>query len=310
MKAIADGAVPAVQARRAWLLLLVVAAVWGLNWPVGKAMLDYLPPIWLVSLRSALGAIALLAICVVRGRLVIPRRGDIPVILSVGVLHMTAFSVFASVGLQSVPAGRSVVLAYTTPLWVLPGARLLLGEALTGRRVMGVGLGLLGLLLIFNPSTFDWHDGRAVWGNALVLLAALCWAASILYVRAHKWITPPFELVFWQALLATCLLVPLALLMEGVPRIDWQPELAGMLLYGGVFGIALAYWAVTTVNRILPATTTSLGLLGVPVFGLACSALTLGETIALPLVAAMALILAGIVVGAARGSTASPPETR
>lgn len=55
-------------------------------------------------------------------------------------------------------------------------------------------------------------DTRRAW----LLLAALCWAASILYVRSHRWVTPPFELVFWQALLATCLLVPLALILGGI----------------------------------------------------------------------------------------------
>ena len=181
---------------------------------------------------------------------------------------------------------------------MVPGAWLLLGEPLTSRRLFGVGLGLLGLLLIFNPLMFDWHAGRAVFGNGLVMLAALCWAGSILYVRSHKWVTPPFELVFWQALLATVLLVPLALLHDGVPSIDWQPSLIGLLLYGGVFGIALAYWAVTTVNRILPATTTSLGLLGVPVFGIVCSAVALGEVVSGALLGAMGLILGGILVGA------------
>lgn len=290
-------AMPASDVRRAWLLLVAIAVAWGINWPVGKALLGHLPPIWVVALRSALGTVALLAICLLRRRFVIPKRGDLPVILSVGVLHMTAFSVLVSVGLQFVPAGRSVVLAYTTPLWVVPGAWLLLREPLTGRRLAGVGMGLLGLLLIFNPLAFDWHDVHAVLGNGLVLLAALCWALSILYVRSHKWVTPPFELVFWQALLATCLLMPLAWLLDGVPKIDWQPGLAGLLLYGGVFGIALAYWAVTTVNRTLPASTTSLGLLGVPVFGLVCSAIALGEPVALPLVLAMGLILGGIGVG-------------
>lgn len=286
------------QTRTARLLLGVVALAWGINWPVGKAMLAYLPPIWAVALRSAVGTLALLMICAARGRLVVPKAGDIPVILSVGVLHMTAFSALVSLGLQFVPAGRSVVLAYTTPLWVVPGAWLLLGEPLTVRRLFGVGLGLLGLLLIFNPLTFDWHAERAVFGNGLVMLAALCWAASILYVRSHRWVTPPFELVFWQALLATGMLIPLALLHDGVPSIDWQPSLIGLLLYGGLFGIALAYWAVTTVNRVLPAATTSLGLLGVPVFGISCSAVVLGETISPALLGAIALILGGIVLGA------------
>lgn len=74
-------------------------------------------------------------------------------------------------------------------------------------------------------------------------------------------------------------------------------RLSELLLYGGVFGIALAYWAVTTVNRMLPATTTSLGLLGVPVLGMICSALALGEAVGAALLGAMGLILGGILVG-------------
>ena len=62
------------SARSAWLLLGVVALAWGINWPVGKAMLAYLPPIWVVALRSAVGTFALLVICLLRGRLVIPKQ--------------------------------------------------------------------------------------------------------------------------------------------------------------------------------------------------------------------------------------------
>ena len=135
-----------------------------------------------------------------------PVRADIPVILSVGLLHMGAFAALVSLGLQYVPAGRSVVLAYTTPLWVIPAARVFLGEPIGRGRQLGLALGLLGLVVIFNPLAFDWRNHEAVFGNGLVLLAALCWAANIVYVRAHRWVTPPFELAFWQALLASCVL--------------------------------------------------------------------------------------------------------
>jgi drug/metabolite transporter (DMT)-like permease len=122
-------------------------------------------------------------------------------------------------------------------------------------------------LLLFDPSMFDWSNHNTVVGNALVLVAALCWAASILHVRAHKWVSTPFELVPWQALLATCTLVVLALIFEGVPQIEWNGRLVGLLLYGGSVGIALPYWAMQTVNRSLPAISTALGLLAVPVVG-------------------------------------------
>jgi len=283
------------------LLLFAVVVTWGIGWPVSKAILHFLPPLWATAIRTAIGSLALLVICLARGRLILPKRGDIPVILSIGLLHMVCFSGLAIFGMQHVTAGRTVVLAYTTPLWVVPGARLFLGEALTRMRLLGVGIGLAGLCLIFNPLTFDWHNRDAVLGNGLVMLAALCWAISILYVRAHRWVSPPFELCFWQTLLATAALTVLALCVEGRPHLHWHGELALMLGYTGIFGIALAYWAVALVNRALPAMTTSLGLLGVPVVGILCSTWLLHETFDAPLLGALSLIIAGIVIGTRPG---------
>ena len=292
--------------RDAVFLLALVIFAWGTTWPVNKAILHDITPIWSTAIRSGTGAAALLILSLLRGRLRLPARGDMPVVCSIALLHMVGFSVLASLGLQHVPAGRSVVLAYTTPLWVGPGARLFLGEVFTVRRAAGAGLGLLGLMFILNPLTFNWGDRPAVYGNLMILLAALFWAGSILYVRAHRWIADPFDLVFWQALLATCVLAPCAALVEGWPQIDWHAGLIVKILYSAVFGVALAYWAITKVNRALPAMTTALGLLGVPVFGIAFSALMLGESPDLPLLAAMALIIAGIVVGTVNASVRLP----
>jgi drug/metabolite transporter (DMT)-like permease len=273
-----------------------VALCWGLNWPIGKLLLEDLSPLWAVSLRSAVGTVALLVLCVLRRRLVAPERADVPVILSVGVLHMTIFSALVGLGLQFVTAGRSVVLAYTTPIWILPAAYLLLGEKAGLQRVSGALLGLAGLLVLFAPQHFAWHDAHALAGNVMVLAAALFWAMSILYVRAHKWVTPPFELTFWQAAVATALLCPLAYAIEGAPSAVPGHAWA-LLLYGGLFGIAIPYWALTTVNRAVPSSATSIGLLLVPVFGLGSSWLLLAELPDATLLVAAALILGGVALG-------------
>jgi drug/metabolite transporter (DMT)-like permease len=285
------------RSREAILLLGAVAVGWGTAWPVIKAILQDVPPLWTLLLRSLVGTTTLFAISIGRRSLTLPQRGDIAVVLNVSLLHMVAFAVLVSVGLQFVPAGRSIVLGYTTPLWVSAGARIFLNEALTRARIAGIGLGLFGLAVLFNPFSFPWHDHAALTGNLLVLLGSFCWAASILHVRAHRWVSSPFELVPWQVLLATCTLAPLALLFEGVPHIEWSARLLALLVYGGTAGIALPYWAMQIVNKNLPAITTSLALLVVPVVGVACSALALGEPITAGLILAMLLIISGIVVG-------------
>ncbi|MBB3213142.1 drug/metabolite transporter (DMT)-like permease [Herbaspirillum sp. Sphag1AN] len=286
------------SSRQAIVLLSVVVLIWGTTWSVNKASLQYLSPIWAAAIRCIIGTLVLLVLSVGRGRFKLPHRGDLPVVCSLGLLHMSAYSMLCNIGMQHVGAGRSVVLAYTTPMWVAPGARLFLGEAFTVRRAIGAGLGLLGLLLIFNPLAFDWNNQPALLGNGLILLGAMFWAASILYMRGHRWIGETFDLLFWQALLASCVLSACAWFVEGPPQVDWNPALTMQVLYSGAFGIAIAYWAMNKVNHALPAMTTSLGLLGVPVFGIVCSSVTLGEPIETTLLIAMAMIVVGIAIGA------------
>lgn len=287
----------ALPRRTALLLFAAVVMSWGLNWAVTKTIVQTVEPLWATAIRSAIGTFVLFVLLLLRGQLIVPRRGDLPVILSIGLLHMVAFSSLVAFGLRYVPVGRSIVLGYTTPLWVVPGAWLFLNEPMTRARLAGIVLGLLGLLVMFNPLAFDWSNRNAVTGSGLILLAALCWAANIVYVRAHKWLSTPFQLAFWQTLLASIVLSLLALLVDGTPKIAVTRLLAGAFLYGGIFGIALAYWAMAMVNRSLPASTTSLGILATPVVGVISSAIALGERIDAALVVAMGMILSGIAVG-------------
>lgn len=296
------GALRPLRHRDALLLLGAIAFAWGTTWPVTKAILEYMSPLWTTATRSAIAGLALFAIAAGRRHIVLPRRGDVPIIANIVLLHMVAFSSLVAIGLQYVPAGRSVVLGYTTPLWVTIGARLFLAEPLSGRQAIGVVIGISGILLLFNPASFAWSDSNALKGNALILLAAFCWAASIVHVRAHRWVSTPFELVPWQVLIATCVLAALAAAFEGWPPVSWDANLVMLLTYGAIIGIAVPYWATVTVNRSLPAVTTSVGLLGVPVIGVLCASIALGETLTVALVTAMALIIAGIAITTRRGT--------
>ena len=278
--------------------LLTFVLAWGLVWPVNKVLLESLSPLWLMAVRSAIATGALFIIAGARGRLTRPPRADLPVVLSITLLHMIGFGVFAAWGLQTVPTGRSVVLAYTTPLWVVPGAALFLGERLTRRRLVGVMIGMLGLLVLFNPLAFDWTSREAVLGNGAILLAALLWAASILHIRAHRWRSTPFDLVPWEMLLATVILTPLAWAATGQPTASWDARFTALMLYAGIPGTAVAYWATAAASRALPAVTTSLGLLATPLVSTVVATLWLGEPLTLSLVIAIALILGGIAIGA------------
>jgi drug/metabolite transporter (DMT)-like permease len=289
------------------LFLIMVVLAWGLVWPVNKVLLESLSPLWVMAIRSAIATVALFAIVLARGRLALPPRADLPVLLSIALLHMVGFGVLGAWGLRLVPTGRSVVLAYTTPLWVMPGASLFLNEPLTRRRLAGVAVGLVGLLVLFNPLAFDWTRRDALLGNGAILLAAFLWAASILHIRGHAWRSTPFDLVPWAMLLATAVITPLALVADGPPAVAWDGRLVALMLYAAIPGTALAYWAAAMASRALPAVTTSLGLLATPVVSTIVATLWLGEPLTLSLVAAIVLIFCGIAIGGPRNGPPTPP---
>lgn len=283
--------------RRAMLLLLLLVLAWGGNWVIAKMSLAYVTPVWVTALRLLPACALFFLLCLMTGRLKVPVKADVPVIFSVGLLHMVGFSVLVSVGLQYLPAGKSIVLAYTSPLWVVPAAWFFLREPLTFRRILGLLIGLSGVVLIMQPGQMDWSDNDVVIGHGLILTGALLWAVSIVYGRAHKWVTPPFSLLPWQMLVGGLVQLLLALLIEGIPHIEWTLELWLLIGFNCLIGNGLAYWMMNLVSRDLPAGVVSIGLLGVPVIGMLCASVFLGETLGLPLLLSALLIIVGILLG-------------
>ena len=283
---------------RGILCLVITVFGWGLTWPVKKILLAELSPWWMLSLRSAIASVTFFAVSAALRRFSSPPRGDIPVLITITLLHMVGFAALAAFGLTVVSTGRSVLLAYTTPLWVLPGAVLLLRETLTVGKTIGVGMGIAGLLVLFSPASLNWNDKAAVYGNSALLMAALLWALSILHIRAHRWRSTALTLAPWETLLAAIILTILAMAFASLKEVHWDLNLVALLIFSGSFGTAAPYWAVAVASRELPAITTSLGLLCTPLVSIVTATIALGESVTYVLLVAAALILGGVILGA------------
>lgn len=282
--------------RAAFALFAIVVLAWGCNWPVTKMLVASLPPLWLTALRAWIACLALVAILGASGRLVPPPRADAPVVLGVALLHMVAFSTLTAAGLAYLPAGKAIVLGYTTPLWVALAAPPVLGERLTRVGAAGVAIGLAGLAVLLNPLALDWSRRETLIGCALVITAAMCWAANILVGRSHRWVATPLQLLPWQTALAGAVLTSAALAQEGWPQVAWTPRVLGLLAFSGLVGTGLAYWAMSMVTRSLPALTTALGVTATPLVGIAVATAALGEPFDGSLALSAGLVVVGIVV--------------
>ena len=238
-----------------------------------------------MALRSAIATVALFAIALALGRLALPPRADLPVLLSITLLHMVGFGVLAAWGLRLVPTGRSVVLAYTTPLWVVPGAGLFLGERLTARRMVGVSRRPARPARPLQPARLrldqPQRDARQrrdpprrgpVGGQhpahprpPLAVDAVRSRALGDAAGHRHR---DPAR----------------ARDLRTRPTPRGTAGSSALLLYAGIPGTAVAYWATAMASRNLPAVTTSLGLLATPVVSVVVATLWLGEPLTVALV--------------------------
>jgi drug/metabolite transporter (DMT)-like permease len=286
---------------RALLALLILS--WAISWPVIKVGVADVPPLWYACFRYAIAASCLFAFVAARHELVRPARADWPLVAISGVFQMAAYSALVALALTVLPPGRASVLAFSTPIWVVPLARWWLNERASRAALLGTSLGLLGVLAIASPAVHA-ENGEQVRAYALLLTAAVCWSVSIVAVRSHRFASTPLSLAPWQMVIAACLLLPLALVVEGAPP-SIGPSGVASLAFVGTVATGFAYWAVVDVGRHFRAAVLSMALLAAPTLGILISALTLGESIGASLVAGVLLIATGI-----RLVTASPRAIR
>ena len=278
----------------AYLLMVVVVLILGFNWPILAIGVRAVSPVWLTAIRVCSGAITVVAAAALTGRLRLPPRGDLPVVLSVAILRLGLVFFLVFTALTIVPAGRASVLVWTASLWVVPMAVIALKERMTGLRWTGLALGIAGVVVLIEPWRLDLNEPRVILGVGMLLLGAVLNAATAVHIRHHTWVSTPLRVMPWQLMIAMLPTLAVALAAEGIPRLEWTPSLVGVVVYQGVLATGLALWAQVSVLRSLPAVSTNLSMMMVPVVGVFASALILGEAITATVVAAMALIFAGV----------------
>ena len=274
--------------------LILLALIWGYNWVVMKIGLGYAQPFAFAALRTFLGALSLFLLLILLRRSLRPQAVGYTIVI--GLLQTTGFVGLLMWALQNGGAGKTSVLTYTMPFWLLLLARAFLAERLRGTQWLAVGLALAGLVLVLSP----WRL-QGVFSSLLAVAAGISWAASAIVVkklqkRRH---VDLLSLTTWQMLFGSLPLILIALLTaRGGP--EWSTPFIWALAYNVVLGNALAWLLWLFALRRLSAGAAGLGTLATPVIGVAAAWLQLGERPTPGEAAGMALIVAALAVLAAR----------
>lgn len=258
--------------RSAVSALVALVLIWGYSWIVMKQALKYSGPFDFVALRTVLGAASLfVALLLLRKPL---RPVEIRMTFVLGLLQTAGFTALTQWALVGEGAGKTAVLTYTMPFWVLILAWIWLHERIKGLQWLAVLLALAGLVFILEP----WKLQSRLGSNLLAVLGGVSWAASAIVVKKVRARTEVdlLSLTAWQMLFGSVVMTVIALMVPAKPM-AFTPYFIGALAYSALLATGLGWLLWLYVLERLPAGTAGLSVLAVPVSGVLFAALELGE---------------------------------
>lgn len=286
-------------------LLFALAAIWGASFLFMRVLAPVLGPFLTADLRTLIaGLLLVLLFALLRTRL--SWRENWRHYLVVGLFNSALPFLLFSWAALHVPASVESIVNALTPLWGAVFGALILGEALTARKLGGIGLGVAGVVLIALLGT---GSSRAELGaEALPVLA--CLLATVSYGFSGAYIKRWAPKIPSRAMTAASLLVAgLALLpptvltappLAAIPALDW-----GLAVLFAILCSAIAYLIYFRLIARAGLTAALSVTLLIPVFAFLWSWLFLGETLRPAAFGGAALVLAGTLLIAGPGPAAA-----
>ena len=268
--------------------LVAMVLIWGYSWVVMKLALRHAHPFDFAALRIAIGCALLFAIVKLRRRPLLLKTWRMSILL--GLLQVALFVTLSQFALLAAGPGKTSVLIFTMPFWMIVFAHFILRERMRGAQWLAVVLAFAGLVLIVAP----W-ELTSLAGSLLAVAAGAVWAITA--VLSKKWpvaATDPLLFTAWQLFFGFLALALLAALWPSDP-IRWNAEFVWTLLFSSVLATAIGWWLWTYVLAKSPAGVAGLNALGIPVVAVITSAIQLGERPPAMELAGMALI--GVALG-------------
>ncbi|WP_035641093.1 DMT family transporter [Bradyrhizobium sp. ORS 375] len=277
---------------RDWSLLGLLSVVWSGSFIFNSLALKELPPLTLVLLRIALAAAILLPVLRLSG-LGLPKGivGWRPYFAVALFNNVVPFCLIV-IGQTYITSGLAAVLNATTPLFTIAVMAAAGEEGLSVRRVAGLIVGLVGVVILRGGSGMDGAGGG--YGILFGLAASLSYGVAALLVRRHLANSPPLATATFQLSASSVMM----LVVAGLVDQPWRLPMPGLQTWLAISALAalstaFAYIVFFQVLRRSGATNVTLVTLLIPLTTILLGFLVLGETISLR------EILGALVIGSA-----------
>jgi drug/metabolite transporter (DMT)-like permease len=293
-----------------YLLLLLLASLWGASYTLIKIGVATIPPVTFIAGRTLLAGTVLLLVLRIRG-IAMPRNAGIWKLFAfqAAMNSVIPFTLIAWAE-QSVDAGLAVILNSTTPIFTfLITASITRHEPAGWQKFAGVALGIAGICLVIGVEALE-GLGVGLVAQVAIVAATVCYAVAAIFGRRFRGLDPMVPAA-GSLLSGAVILVPASLLMDK----PWQlaPSSASLAAMAAL-AIASTALAFTIYFRLLHTLgsvgTTAQAYLRVPI-GVGIGVLALGETLAPTAAVGLLCVFAGVLAMTLRKrSVAMPAEAR
>lgn len=277
-------------------IVVVLCLSWGFNQVATKLAIHDIPPLTQAAIRSVVAAILIAGWCRLRGIALLKRDGTLKFGLAAGFLFAIEFILIYQ-GLLYTTATRAVLFIYLAPFFVVLGARIFLpADRFRAAQWLGLVLSFAGMLIAFGLPT-PAMDPRQFIGDAMMVGAALFWAATTLIIKASPLTRVSAEKVMLYQLVVSAPFMAAVALVIGERITNMPSALAlGSLAYQTVWvvGVTFVVW-FALVARYSASRLSAFTFL-TPLFGVAAGRLVLGEPLTPAFAGAVALVAAGLVL--------------
>lgn len=292
--------------------------LWGGNFAALRTLLDRVEPLDVVVIRGVGAAFffALVLLLSGRPRLAMPRR-DALRLVGIGLLGVTILNLAVVFGQARLSAALASLIVTSNPIHTAIISRFLLGEPLGRRKLGGIGLAFVGLVvvLLFGSADAAALGARELTGVGILAIAPFAWAFYTVLSKPLLASYPSVHVAAYTTIAGAVPFFALPLARAGtlgrIGGLDGRGWLAA--LFVTLFSFVLAYILWYRGLRVLSPSQAAVYIYLVPVFGLLSAWLLLGERPTPFLLLGGATILAGVVLtnsGPGAERTASPGPAR
>ena len=259
------------------LLLLALASVWGGSFFFAEIALTEVPPLT-ITLHRVFWAAPLLLIVVRIAGIPLPRDPRIwGAYLVMGALNNAIPFSLIFWGQSQIDSGLASILNGTTAMFGAVVAGILLkDEPLTPNKLAGAGLGLIGVGLIMGPDALLGFN-LANLAQLAILAGSLSYAVASVWGKATLATQPPLMNACGMVIGSTVLMIPIVLVVDGLPSFALSPSVWSALLGLSCLSTVLAYGLYFAILKRAGAANLMLVTLLIPPFAIALGAAFLGE---------------------------------